>query len=702
MQKYVIFLAITILFTACRTTKYVEDGQLLLDKVTIQGNTATVENTEINDYIRQSANARAFGFWRVNLHVYNLARPHDKRFANWLRRVGEAPVIYDSTLMKRSTDQIRLLFNNRGYFDCTVRDSMAITGKKKCHVFYIVDAKNPYYIGTLGYNVLQEDLQEIVYPDTVKSILHSGDIYDIYNHDLERERITRSLQERGYYSFGKDYCIFYADSTRLPHIVDDSLLVINPLNNAHKQAIIDSVDFHIAGNVKLRENVIQERCFLQPGLFFCLSDVENTQSRLHGLGLFGEVQIKFSNLATNDTIYDHLKCDINIRTNDLQSYSIEVEGTNSSGNFGAAAAVGYRHLNIFHHAEILDLKYRIATQYQAKNRTEESFFTLETGVEAGITVPKFLFPWVHPYKFNRKRNPNTRFSFSYDYQRRPDFTKSAFATKITYNWKTSEFVRHAFIPIEFNVVDIPTIADDFASYINKTYLRYSYTNHFIWSTNYTFLYNDPSWYVRSSAETAGNFLSIFGAKHVFGIDNAQYVKGDVEIRYNIQDRSKNSYVFRFYCGAGFPYNNSKALPFEKSFFVGGANSIRAWPVRALGPGFSCSDDETKYNNQTSDMRLEINAEYRFKIISILEGAVFADAGNIFSLTSHLKEENLSNILQKIAFGGGLGLRLNFNYFVLRLDAATKFYDPTVSTWVIGDDKYRWSDINWNFAIGYPF
>ncbi len=744
------FLAVTLvalIFAACQSTKYVDDGDYLLERVGVRGDYGTVSADELHDYIRQIPNSRVLGFWRLNLGIYNLSRPRDKAFSNWLRRIGEAPVVMDSALTKRSAEQLRLYMSNHGYFNARVKDSVIITDAKKCRVQYHVTSGDEFRIGRISYSIADSTLGAIVMADTANTLIRSGELFNVETHDLERLRIMRLLQEHGYWAFGKDYVYFMADSNRVHGVVDDQLVILNRLGDsglgkmqAHKQSVIGRVTYSSPKSELFNSKIIDQRCYLHTGSIFKASDVELTQRNLHALALFGMVNVKmeqttdsalidsiarvsnFSTSQLNDSLHEVLNCNITLTTNKLQSYNVELEGTNSSGNLGAAAAFGYKHLNIFRKAETFDLKYRIATQNQFARDGKERFFTFETGVEASVSVPKFLFPVISTLQFNRRCTPITRFAISYDYQRRPDFTKSVLSTNFSYAWTSSPIVRHMLTPVEFSSVKVPRISDDFWTYISGSYLEYSYQSHLIMSVNYTYTLNqqlqklraDRGWYVRFSAETAGNFLSAVahavdddGTRTLWNVPYAQYVKADAEVRYKMADFWNNKIVGRVYLGAGLPYGNSQALPFEKSYFVGGANSIRAWPVRGLGPG-SCTSTKQRYSNQTSDIRIEANAEYRFKVVSILEGAIFADAGNIWAWP-HLSEDPDGalgkDFYRQIAVGSGLGLRFNFDYFVLRFDAAVKLHDPSAelgSRWVIATQRFHAPEIYFNFAIGYPF
>lgn len=727
---------------------------MLLDRVDIKGDLGG--QSDLMSYVRQQPNTRFIGLWRISLGLYSLVGDSARtRFGGWLERVGQEPVVYDSLLADRSCEQLRLFLVSRGFYDAVVSDSLVVTGAKRCKVIYNVQAGRVYKLNSLTYDVPDDEVGSIVLADTAKALIKAGDPFDSNVLDQERERITRRLRERGYYNFGKDYVFFKVDTKGFDHAMNSVLVVANAMGGPdmrtpvpHKKAVVDSLTFIVeppagsgAGSagaglmdvdsaVVMRfngtrspftRNLMASSSFVVPGRLFCLSDGDLMRSRLMSLKAIRQASVFFSehdSLASDSLT--HLRCVARVETAPRQSFGFDVEGTNSSGNLGAAVNIRYAHANVFRGAESLAVKGRLATQHQSATGGKEDFYTLETGIETTLTFPFMMIPRASLH-FYKNHNPKTLFSVSFDYQRRPEFTRNVLSTRMTYNWRGSTYASHSLTPVEFNIVRIPSIASSFADYIRGTYLQYSYTDHFIMSLGYQFTFNQQTVqrnqsgvFFRFGVETAGNALNLFTQKQVaeqdfkkiWDIRFAQYVKADAELRYQSADMLGNMYVARLFAGVGVPYGNSVMLPYEKSYFVGGANSIRAWPVRGLGPGSKRADSSLRYHNQTGDIRLEANAEYRFKIISVLEGAAFADAGNIWMLNRDFNDSQsvfTSRFFKQIALGAGLGLRLNFNYFILRVDAAYKLRDPAAedSKWVVRN-KFDAGEIAWNFAIGYPF
>lgn len=744
-----------LLLVSCSVTRRVPEDRLLLDRVELQGDLGG--QSDLMSYVRQQPNTRFLGLWRLGLCAYSLPADSARTgFGRWLQRVGSEPVLYDSAASARSSQQMELYLRNSGFRDATVSDSLVLSRPKRCKVVYRVQAGQVYRINELTYEVPDGEVGDLVLADTANSLIHSGDPFDSNMFDKERERITRRLREKGFYAFGKDYIFIRGLTQDLDHALNTTIIVANDMGGKdkrtpvpHRKAVIDSLSFTIATPTSKAQDAAPSQTltvdsaivahysgerspftrrfmgsssFVVPGGLFCISDGELMRSRLMSLSAIRQASVTYeadTAAAPSDSLA-HLRCVASIETAPRHTFGFDVEGTNSSGNLGAAVSARYTHANVFRGAEALGVKGRLATQHQSAVGGKEDFYTLEMGLETTLTYPFMMLPFssLHFYK---KHNPKTLFSISYDYQRRPEFTRNVFATRMTYTWRGTAYATHSLTPLEFNVVRIPSLDRSFADYINGTYLEYSYMDHFIMSLGYQFTFNQQTVqrnqsgiFFRLGLETAGNVLNLCTTnqtpdedfKKIWNIRFAQYVKGDVELRYQTSDLWGNVYAARLFLGAGLPYGNSVMLPYEKSYFVGGANSIRAWPVRGLGPGAQKADPSLRYHNQTGDIRMEANAEYRFKIISVLEGAAFADAGNIWMLNKeHNAAESVfsADFYKQIALGAGLGLRLNFAYFVFRVDGAYKLHDPAAdgNKWVVRR-RFDAGEINWNFAIGYPF
>jgi hypothetical protein len=450
------------------------------------------------------------------------------------------------------------------------------------------------------------------------------------------------------------------------------------------------------------------------------------------------VNISYSEAAMPEdesALIKYLDASIMLTLQTPQSYRIELEGTNSSGNFGGAVNLIYQHKNLFHGAELFSTTLRGA--YEAIRETRKLKSIQEYGIESNLKLPQFLLPFIKKEDFIKKYNPSTNITTAWNYQSLPLFTRTVATATFGYSWRAGNYQSHIVNPLQLNLVKIPpgSLDSTFEARIKRSYQAYSYRNVLILGGGYSFIYNNQNilgsndyWFLRINAETAGNMLSL--VKRISGKGNrnqeflgqpfAQYVRTDFDLRYYYRFNNGNSVVYRGFVGVGIPYGNSRAIPFEKQYFSGGANSIRAWQVRTLGPGSYSPvmsgpyrQEGTTFLNQTADIKIEANAEYRFKLFWLLEGALFVDAGNIWNFNKDPgtpgAEFNIKNFYNDIAIGTGTGFRFDFKFVIARVDVGMKLRDPILvdgSRWIVNRRPYsikRYpSDFSLVFGIGYPF
>ncbi len=757
------------LLWGCSPVKFVPEDRYLLQKNIVVHDAHSVSKEELKSYVRPRENKRILGFWHFHLGLYNLAgRDKENGFNKWLWRIGETPVEYDDYLRKKSHKQLQLLLKNKGYYNAKVTDTVYVNEKKrKVKVQYIISAGERSYSHHLGYKIVDDSIRKIIYTDSINSLLRGVKPFDVGLFDRERDRITELLNRKGYYNFSKEYIYYLVDSLHGKNIVIDTLVIAGVLNHLpegrdttedHTKYRIKDVYFYVdfdpqevltkevgdkikydtlyyhgayflyRGEMKFKPNVLVNSTCLVPGQLYDIDKVSKTQTLITQLKLFRYINIKFGELYDAKADKDGnrwLNCHIQLTPSKPQSYALEVEGTNSSGNLGAATNIKYQHKNLLKGAEIFNTRFRLAYQNQQSRGEKNSFNILEVGFDVGLTFPKFLVPF-KMQGFRIKYNPRSLISIGTNYQRRPDYTRTIANSKLSYEWRSTEKISHIFTIMDFSLVFVPVISQEFWDYIKDTYMRYSYEDHLILNSSYTFQFNGQKagnirnfWFLRSYFEASGNLLDSFvklfnsgtpddGYNKFMGIRYAQYVKTDFDIRYHHTAGRVSSLAYRFFMGLGYPYGNLNVLPFEKMYFSGGANSIRAWPVRGLGPG-EFKEYELEYYNQTADVKLELNAEYRFKMFWILEGALFVDMGNIWAIREASSPVGglfkFDTFYKQIAVGLGTGLRFDFSYFVFRFDMGVKASDPSMplgQRWVLGRRKANWNDFGFNFAIGYPF
>jgi outer membrane protein assembly factor BamA len=490
--------------------------------------------------------------------------------------------------------------------------------------------------------------------------------------------------------------------------------------------------------LRIRPKTITQSVFMKPGDYFNLKDVDQTYSSLMDLKMFKFVNIQFIvPLQDSSNESNQLYCKIELTRTPIQSITYELESTNSAGNLGLSGDVLYQNKNIFRGAEILKFKIRGATEIQkvlgesSKNSNINNalpFNTLETGADAEIDIPKFLVP-IKQERFPKYFRPETTIDAGLNYQRRPDYTRYIINVTYGYEWKESPTKKHLLYLADINSVKIfPTAKfDSIINSIHDIKIQNSYKDHLIDALKYSFIYNGQQLsnnksfsYLRANFETSGNILRAInridnnykfagdpGSYYtMFNIRYAQYVRGDVDLRHYFLFDNLNTLVIRGAIGSGLAYGNSNVLPFEKSFYSGGANSIRAWQIYSLGPG-SYSNTQNPGLDKTGDIDIEGNLEYRFPVYSFLKGALFLDAGNIWLNKNNPNmpgaELELNRFYKEFAVGTGIGARFDFSFFILRLDAAIQLRNPAYPE---NQRAVPFSTsikhVRLNLGIGYPF
>lgn len=758
------------LLASCSSTKFVPQGKYLLNRIDIKVDDKNLKKEDLRAYIKQKENLRILGFLKFHLGLYNLSSA--KKENGWFKRIGEAPVLYDAYQAKRSKDQLEIFLKNKGYYNAVVTDSAEIDAqKRKLNLIFKVRAGKPYRIRKYNYSIKDNSVRELVLKDTINQLIKPNNIFDLDVLNAERQRLAGYLKNRGYYKFTEDFISFLADTAFNNHRVD---LTVN-IND--KPATDDSVGFKLQ-KYKIRNYVIDPdmrtadfsgepkaekadtlrnenylfiysgKLLYKPGVFYnlnripdstyyCQQNVEKTYRALNRLRQFKLININFdeTNAFDKDSI-PLLDCKMLLSPLPRQNISVDVEGTNSSGNLGVAGNLNYQQRNVFGGAEVFDLQLRGARERQQALISNNSlnFNTREFGVESSLTIPKFLSPFLS-HRWFSFQIPETKFTVGFNYQSRPDYTRTITNFKFGYNWKTSNFQYHIFNPIDFNYVVLYSFNPEFINTIQDLYIKSSFTDHLIVASNYSWTYNTQNAnkredykYFRVNLESAGNLLSLYSKLidksktsvvdtvtnqlasyyRILNTRFAQYVKGDFEYRYGHVINDKSSVVARAFAGIGVPYGNFNVLPFEKKYFTGGANGIRAWQVRSLGPG-SYKAPANSYPNQSGDIKLEANLEYRVKLFWMIEGALFTDAGNIWAINSLDNRPGalfkFDEFYKQIAVGSGAGLRFDFTYFLFRLDLGMKMRDPSLPAgrrFIPGSYKITTDDFNLSFAIGYPF
>lgn len=734
IKQFIYIILGGILLYSCSVTKYVPEDCYLLNRVEVS--IADETSTDINvgymkSYVTQNENSRWFSSAKVPLFIYSFSGIDTAKWINrTLKALGEPPVIYDSLLSKQSCQNLRLELQNQGYLDANVTLREMYKGKK-VSLNYLLQPGERYYVRNIKYEIQDSLIAKIPQiTDNGQRLLYPNMIFNVKSLDDERKRITRILTNIGYYKFNKDYISFFADTIAGSKDIDLTLVLRlyhtkSNVDTLHSRYKIHNVVFKSAdgvSDVDLRSRVLLNNSFIEPEEYYSAEDLRDTYNR------FGRLQaVRYTNISFVEHADSNLlDCDIRLTTNKPHSISFQPEGTNTAGDLGIAASLTYQNRNIFKGSESFSIELRGA--YEAIRGLEgysNSNFE-EYNIESSLMFPRFIAPFLS-YDFRRRINATSEVVLMYNLQNRPEYYRRVLSAAWKYKWNDSDHHDSYQIDLlDLNYVFMPWISNRFREdYLEdntnrNAILRYNYEDLFIMKFGFRYNYNNGNKAIKANIETAGNLLGLLsnvaefkknelGQNKLFNIAYAQYVKADVDYTKYFNIDTRNTIVFHAGLGIAYPYGNSTILPFEKRYFSGGANSVRGWSVRSLGPGrYKGTDGNIDFINQTGDMKIDVNLEYRTRLMGKLDGAIFVDAGNIWTLRYYEEQPggqfDISTFYEELAVGYGVGLRLNFDFFTLRFDMGMKAVDPAYT----GRKHYPILNHNFNrdfafhFAVGMPF
>ena len=718
---------------SCSASRELPEGQVMLNKIIVvaDGKYQDVNPSALKNYVRQKGNSRWFSTIKIPLGVYAMAGEDSSKWINkTLRNIGEAPVIFDTIQARQSCESLQRVLQNIGYLDSHVELFTEQKGKK-LDAIYVLHPGQPYYIRRVSYDIQDSLIAKLLTNDMFQ--LKEGVKLNIDALNEERRRITERLQNSGYYKFHKEFISFRVDTVQSTHKADVTLLLrpyraTDILDTLHTRFTIRSLDF-ASGDPKdsvihLRKSVLFENTFIKEGSLYSADDLQNTYNHFGRLGAVRYTNISFDQDPDSALLDAHIQ----LQTNKPSTLSFQPEGTNTAGDFGAAASLTYENRNLFRGAESFRVQLRGA--YEAIRGLEgySNQDYIEYSIESRLSFPRFIMPFINS-ETRRNTIATSEVSLTFDTQNRPEFHRRVLSAGWRYKWWHQKSKnQYQFDLLNLNYVFMPWISDTFKhEYLdNKSnynaILSYNYEDLFIMKSGFGYSYNDGKTAIKTNFETAGNLLSlgsaIFGGNKdeldqykVFNIAYAQYVKGDIDFTHHLISGYQDQLVIHLGLGIAYPYGNSKVLPFEKRYFSGGANSVRGWSVRSLGPGrYKDKDGNINFITQTGDVKLDINMEYRTHLFWKFGGALFIDAGNIWTLrdypSQHDGQFKFKNILKDLAVSYGLGLRLNFDYFIIRFDMGMKAVNPAYKT----EDENHFPiihprlkrDFAFHFAVGLPF
>lgn len=778
-RSLLFFASITFLslFSAsCRSAKYLEDQQYLVTDVDLSG---------VSPELKESAGLYVANEIRPNsplyLTIYNLFNTRDGQYKkDNIKNVGEPPRILDSAVVELSAVQIERFLQTKGYFNAKVSPQVTFK-KKKARIEFQAELGDPYLIQDIDRTV-DDPAVEVIYLSQVvpKSTIKSGKRYDAADLYAERESMYAKMREEGYYDYLRQYMRVGIDTLGQGNQTDLKIQVANPSDSSkHQIYTIDSVYltveaadpslkkstssryseqakiYYIDETGKFNLRPLARYAFLRSGQRFNIKNEELSYDRHYEMNGFRSVKINYEKK-------DSAKLDVHYALVPRAAMSNQIEGefTFSSGMSGFNVGNTFSHRNVFGGSETIEVRARYGVLFDSRlpGSLSDKIFNNDFQIGVNVSFPRLLTPF--PVRsVGRYGLPRTTFSSSLQlFFQDQTYANRYWINSLNYLWYEAPNKMHSLTPVVIEYRDGRLNNEFRQSLIDRGYALYVRSNdrqYFGLGAQYAFTYNAPKLttkdnfsYFRGAVDMSGNMLGLLsnvlqfkendnGEKLLFGVPYLQYVKGEVDYRWYRFLGGNRQLVFRLNSGVAVPYgNNKELLIFEKSFFAGGMNGIRAWQARTLGPGGynrETTEQDIRLNlrnlDQLGEIKIEANAEYRFRMLNNffgakLNGATFLDAGNIWRMRKN--EINLdgefdgSKFLSQIALGTGFGLRVDLDYFIIRFDAGLKLKDPQFrgsDQWVIrhlfnAKDFKRtfyethWPDrynfIQYNFGVGMPF
>ncbi len=763
----------------CSATKYLKENESLYTgaevKLKPQGKVSDKsEATEaLEEFLQPKPNLTIFGS-RPRLWIYyKVGEPKKEKGLKYFLRtkVGEPPLLFKDVNPERIRSQMNNELFNMGFFDAEVKYEIN-KEEKTTNVDYIATVSAPYTIKEVFFPTDSSDLSTRIKALEEKTLLKPGNRFDLDDLQEERQRIENALKDQGFYYFNNDNLIFETDSTignkqinlylkvkenapaQASKIYKINKIDIYPnysiTNSGNLQSgehtMVDSMNYY-ADNDMFRPQALTSAILLKKGNIYSRQLHNKSLNRLIGLGTFKFVNMRFF----EDTVNQSLHTIVYLTPLKKKSLRLELQAVSKSNNFvGPGLNLTFTNRNLFRGAELLNITLNSSFETQVSGQQNNPLNSFEVGLQGNLLFPRFITPFNirSRYKFV----PQTQVGAGITILNRVQyFRMNSFNLNYGFIWKEANTVSHTLFPADISFVQLANQGPLFAPLIESNpFLARTYQNQFILGGRYSFTYNsklaernlekDNNFFFNANIDISGNLLHLLqsGVRNtentadnpytIFGAAYSQYGKFDVDFRHFYRLDKRNLIATRLITGVGIPYGNSSILPYVKQFSAGGSNSIRAFRARSVGPGIYYNEafnSDTVFIDQTGDIKLEGSMEYRFDIAGPIKGALFTDAGNIWLAKTDSTRIggafDQKNFLKQLAVGTGLGLRIDTDFFVLRLDVAFPIRKPVPLTsgtpsgaavaapfqWVFddiafGSKSWRKENLVWNIAIGYPF
>jgi outer membrane protein assembly factor BamA len=684
----------------CATTRLAEgEYRLAGNKIKVEGR--KVSSSDLTAYLSQKPAASLLG----------------------IRKPGTPPVILDENQVKTSVDNILNHLEYIGYYGSQVRSDVEYKGEK-AYVTYYVTPGQQYKIRSIEYELPEDDeFRQEFETDLRRTTIKEGQFLSESALEAETVRQAEFFRNRGYYGFDKNF--YFCEADTLSHDGTAALTMAireYPRGGSpddarpHRKFTIGDVTLSYPQEIPIRTYVLEELNILRPGMPYSERAVNASYSRLSNLSVFNSV-----NVTMDPVSEDVVNCDINLQSGRIQGFKANLEASvNSTGLFGISPQLNYYHKNFFHGGELLNLGLKGNFQF----KLQEPVRSTEFSVSSTLRIPKLI--GLPNTLFRGPNLPHTDISLGFSYQDRPEYKRTMINTSFGYTGSMGRNFFYQFYPFQANIVRLFSVSDSFMDRLMEDlFLLNAYMDHFdvgvggmlYYTTDASAIPSRTYHYGRLTFDVSGNVISLFnsamptneiGQHTIWNVPYARYVRGELQLGQTLRfgGGDKQAVALRFLIGAGYGYGNSTTVPFEKQFYAGGANSMRGWQARALGPG--SVEPWTEYfliPSQTGDFKMEANVEYRFPVVWKLEGALFVDAGNVWDLRRTVGFEGSNFSFDSIAADWGLGVRVNLDFILVRIDLGAKVYEPCrpAGERLIGPgDWLKSGNFALHFGVGYPF
>ncbi|NEU07717.1 BamA/TamA family outer membrane protein [Flavihumibacter sp. R14] len=763
-----IFIFVLVSFAACSNIKYLPKGESLyigaevkIESDSLKKNEEKAIKAELNGLLRPKPNSTFLGL-RPKLFAYNIAGTpkKPKGLRNWLKnKIGEPPVLASALDLHKNQEILQNRLENKGYFQAVLTGDTT-SKNRKVKAEYRAAPGPQYLISSVKFPADSAELERAVTATADKSLLKVGEPYNLDVIKGERERIDFSLKEKGFYYFGPNYLLVKVDSTIGKHKVDlfvsvkpevpaiarqaykiGEIYIYPNFNLAQTEPDTSKADavlfegFYVVDKDSIfKPSVFKRSMFFNSGELYNRKDHNLSLHRLTTIGSFKFVKNRFEREGSAET--PTLDAFYYLTPLPKKSLRGELLGTTkSNNNNGSELSLSWRNRNVFRGAEQLIIRGYGGFEIQVSG-TQRGYNTYRLGTEATLSIPRFVVP-LFDFNTTDRFVPRTIFTLGFELLNKQKlYSLNSFKAQAGYNWKENELKEHEVNLLSVNYVQPANVTQEYIDSIaNDPTLEKSIEKQFVIGSTYSFTYNDQSEvtrknniYFNTNLDIAGNILGLAtGADYrsndtstIFNARFSQYLRLDGDFRYYYR-LGRNSWLAnRIIAGVGYPYGNSFELPYIKQFFVGGSSSIRAFRARSVGPGTYRPDEvsgDDFFPDQSGDLKLELNTEYRTKLAGIVHGAVFLDAGNIWLFRDNPDPQKIkqgakftNEFISELAVGTGLGLRFDLSFLILRTDLAfplRKPWLPEKERWVFNDIKFsdktwRHDNLVFNLAIGYPF